>query len=181
MILRICGIAILCLGLIGCNGFKLRGSTNKPAYLNKIYISPCEPYEPLQRKLRENLKYLNISVIDAPQENVTRLELSRSTTSEQVLAYSSSGEAQRFKLTFSVAYTLIIPEKPPLRKQQTVTRFSELNRSNNMLLSNDSQEQIIKQELLDATVAELIRQIMIRPAAKESSSSSSNSADNNPC
>lgn len=179
--LKLLGACIICVALIGCDSFKLRGSVARPDYLSKIYISPHEPYEPLQRKLRENLRALNIIVVDAPQENITKLELSRPTTSEQVLAYSSSGEAQRFRLSFSVAYTLILPGKNPLRKQQTVTRFSELNRSNSMLLSNDSQEQIIKQELLDATINELVRQIMVRPVAKEADQSSSNNGDNSPC
>lgn len=178
---RLFYICLLCVGLLGCDGFKLRGYASKNVYLNKLYISPYAPYEPFQRKLRENLKNLNIIIVEAPQANVTRLELASPTTSEQLLAYSSSGEAQRFRLTFSIAYTLIIPGNPPLQKQQTVTRFSELNRSNNMLLSNDSQEQIIKQELLDMAVDELIRQIMIRPAAKEPNSSSSSSSGNNPC
>ena len=87
-------LLILCLTLIGC-GFKLRGSLVIPQYLRTVYITPYEPYEPLQTVLRLRLKNNNVKILTKPNTNVTMLEVSRPSSSEHVLAYGSSGEVQR--------------------------------------------------------------------------------------
>jgi outer membrane lipopolysaccharide assembly protein LptE/RlpB len=169
-VLKHLGIVIVCLSLVGCNGFKLRGSFVVPKYLSTLYISPCEPYEPLQSVLRARLKRNNVKVVNYADANVTVLEVSRPTTKQQVLAYGSSGEVQRYNLTLTVTYTLIIKGDNPQRTSRTITRSRELNRSNNMLLSNEGEEQIVKRELLSEAVSEILRQIT-RPQHN----------DDNPC
>ncbi len=153
------GIIIVCLTLIGCNEFKLRGSLVIPQYLRTVYISPCEPYEPLQSVLRARLKSNNVKVVNYADANVTTLEVSKPTTKQQVLAYGSSGEVQRYNLTLTVTYTLITKGNNAQRISHTIIRSRELNRSNNMLLSNEGEEQIVKRELLNEAVSEILRQI----------------------
>lgn len=165
------GIIIVCLTLIGCDGFKLRGSLVVPQYLRTVYISPYEPYEPLQSALRARLKSNNVKVINHADANVTMLEVSRATTKQQVLAYGSSGEVQRYNLTLTVTYTLITKGDNAQRISRTITRSRELNRSNNMLLSNEGEEQIVTRELLNEAVSEILRQITSRPHHN----------DDNPC
>lgn len=164
-------IIIVCLSLVACNGFKLRGSLVIPQYLSTVYISPCEPYEPLQSALRARLKSNNVRIVNHADANVTVLEVSRPTTKYQVLAYGSSGEVQRYNLTLTVTYTLIIKSDNAQRISGTITRSRELNRSNNMLLSNEGEEQIVKRELLNEAVSEILRQITSRPKHN----------DDNPC
>lgn len=165
------GIIIVCLSLIGCNGFKLRGSLVIPTYLRTVYISPYEPYEPLQSILRARLKGNNVKIVNYADPNVTTLEVSRATMKQQVLAYGSSGEVQRYNLTLTVTYTLIAKGDNVQRINRTITRSRELNRSNNMLLSNEGEEQIVKRELLNEAVSEILRQITSRPQHN----------DDNPC
>ncbi len=165
------GIIIVCLILAGCDGFKLRGSFVIPQYLRTVYISPCEPYEPLQSALRARLKRNNVKIANHSDENITILEVSKPTSQYQVLAYGSSGEVQRYNLTLTVTYTLITKGDNAQRISRTITRSRELNRSNNMLLSNEGEEQIVKRELLNEAVSEILRQITSRPRHN----------DDNPC
>lgn len=157
------GVIIVCLTLVGCNGFKLRGSLVIPKYLRTVYITPCEPYEPLQSLLRARLKRNNVTVVNYADPNVTILEISKPTIKQQVLAYGSSGEVQRYNLTLTVNYTLISKGENAQQTSRSIMRSRELNRSNNMLLSNEGEEQIVKRELLNEAVSEILRQITLGP------------------
>lgn len=171
---------ILTLALSGCCGFKLRGSLDVPEYLRTVYITPYEPCEPFQNALRARLHENKVHVLSQPNANVTILEISKVTSNDQTLAYGSSGEVQRYKLSLTVSYTLIVRDNNNFRIQRSITRTRELNRTNNLLLSNEGEAQIVKQELLNEAVNELLRQITTRPKHKEAVTNNSTTV-NNPC
>ncbi len=159
--------AIVCIMLIflsGCGGFKMRGALDIPPHLRTVYITPYEPYEPLQRALRTQLLEHKVRIVDHPQDNAATLALNRATSSEEVLAVGSSGEVQRYRLTLSTGFSL---RAESLQLQRSITRTRELNRSNNMLLSNEGEAQIVRRELLNEAVSEILRQITARPRNKD--------------
>lgn len=140
----------------GCCGFKLRGSYPLLKDLHVVYISPNDPYEPFQRSLRSRLKRYAIKVVCEPHPKVTSIYLSNPHFSEQVLAYGSSAEIQRYKISINLHYKLQIKENTCTK---TIVRSRELSKSNNFILSNDSEEQTVKRELIEEAVNELLRQI----------------------
>lgn len=160
-------LLLFCLTLAGCCGFKMRGDLNVPPYLKTVYITPNEPYEPLQQSIRAQLKAHNVKILQQPKDNIAVLQLGKPTSNEQVLAVGSSGEVQRYQLSVSVSYTLTVPGANKLNLQRSITRTRELNRSNNMLLSNEGEAQVVKRELLHETVQEILRQITARPKHKD--------------
>lgn len=172
-------VAILLLALAGC-GFKLRGDLNIPNYLQIVYITPNDPYEDFQRELRYRLKKHNVLVVNQAGPDTTVLEISKPEISQQLLAESTSGQGQRLKLIYSIKYKLLTKDKNNVREQRSITRSRELSKTNNMLLSDENEEQIIKKELLLETVNELLRQLSSRPLDKESVLDSSTS-DGSPC
>lgn len=178
-LLKLATIAILLSSVVGC-GFKLRGMLTVPSYLKTVYITPVDPYEPFQRELRYRLKRVHINVICYPNDNVTVLEIYSPEFKEEILAYSTSGQVQRSKLTYSIKYRLTTKDASDIDYTNTVMRTRELSKSNNQLLVNESEEQIVRKELLNETVSELLRQITTRPRYKESLQDSS-PIDDNPC
>ena len=156
-------VLIMCLLITGC-GFHLRGSLDIPESLKTVYISPYEPYEPFQAELRCRLLDNNVKILNSRENNVTVLEVSRPNTNEEALAFSSSGEVQRFRLILSVSYSYLPSGDNAKRIHRTITRTRELNRTNNMLLSNEGEIQIVKRDLLNEAVTELLRQITARPS-----------------
>lgn len=180
MFKKIIILTICFLTLIGC-GFKLRGSLVIPNYLRTVYITPYQPYEPLQSELRARLKNNHVKIIRHNDPKVTCLEISKPSIDEQVLAYGSSGEVQRYRLSLTVSYTLITRGQKPIHLQRTITKSRELNRSNNMLLSNEGEEQVVKNELLREAVGEILRQITSQNQDSYNQASSSLTTDDNPC
>lgn len=173
-------VAAMLLLAAGCGGFHLRGSLTIPEYLKTVYISPNDPYETMQRELRTRLKRYHVKIIDRANSEVTTLEVSAPEFSEQILAYSSSGQVQRSKLIYSIKYKLTTINPEFSRGLTTITRSRELSKSNNQLLTNETEEQIVKKELLTETINELLRQITSRPP-KVSNEPDSSAGNNNPC
>ena len=180
MLKKISILTICFLTLIGC-GFTLRGSLVIPDYLRTVYISPYQPYEPLQSELRARLRNNHVKIIRNNDPKVTCLEVSKPSTNEQVLAYGSSGEVQRYKLSLTVSYTLITRGPKSIHLSRTITKSRELNRSNNMLLSNEGEEQVVRNELLREAVGEILRQITSQNNNEDNSSASSLTTDDYPC
>ena len=172
-------IAFLSLNSAAC-GYKMRGNLTMPNYLQALYISPHDPYEAFQRELRYRLSRLNIAIVGQPGPDTTILEVSKPEISRQLLAESTSGQGQRVKLSFTIRYKLSTKDKNNSREQRSITRSRELSKTNNMLLSDDNEEQLIKKELLNESLNELLRQLSSRPVHKESVLDSSTS-DGNPC
>src|SRR5690349_2294218 len=142
---------ICCVTLSACCGFKMRGDLEIPNYLKTVYITPNAPYDPLQSAVRARLKQYNVKIVAQPSPKTTTLELSKVTSGTEALAEGSSGEIQRYKVSVNVSYTLNVPENK-YKTRRTITRSRELNRSINMLLSNEGEEQIVKKELLNEAV-----------------------------
>ena len=109
----------------GCCGFKMRGSLAFPDYLKVIYIPTNDPYEPLQRELRYRLQQNNIKIIACPQKNVTTLEVWGPDVSEEVIAFGSSGQVQRYRLTMTIRYRVITPKGiENLNETRSITRMA---------------------------------------------------------
>ena len=173
-------VAIILLGVCSCNGFRLRGSFTIPSYLKTVYITPNDPYETLQRELRTRLKYYDVRIVEQPSPQVTTLHVTAPEFSEQILAYGSSLQVQRSKLTYTIRYELTTTEPEFNRSLTTISRSREFSKSNNQLLTNETEEQIVKKELLTEIINELLRQITSRPP-KISVEHDSSTNDGNPC
>ena len=161
-------------------GFKMRGDLTIPSYLQTVYITPNDPYESFQRELRYRLAKHKVTILKQTSADVTVLEVSKPEITQELLAESTSGQGQRLRLNFTIKYKLTIKDKSFVHEQRSITRSRELSKTNNLLLSDENEEQLVKRELLLETVNELLRQLSTRPVHKESMPGSSTS-DDNPC
>ena len=177
-LIKIISVVTLLLTVIGCGAFKQRGSLVIPDYLTTVYLTPDDPYEPLQRRLRYTLQKKQVRIINYPSDGVTNIYVSKPIIGRDVLASGPSGQVQRFRLTISTNFRLEIKSEPKI--ERTITRSREVSINNDKLLANESAEQIIRNELLTEIVNELLRQFTTRPLDKASVLDSS-TADNSPC
>lgn len=174
---RVLSFATIFFVLTGC-GFHLRGSYDIPAYLETVYISPEQPFEPFQQSLRKALKKQQIQILDKPNEDSTILTLNVPNIVEEVLAYGPSGQPQRVAIRYSIGYTLSVPSMNTVSR--TIQRSRTLTQNNNSLLSNTNEFRTAESELIQEVTYSLIRQISTRPANKSESQDSS-SEEINPC
>ena len=101
-----CSVSVLILTIIAGCGFHLRGAIMFPTWLKSVYITPDDPYEPLQKNIRRILERNKITVVTEISKKTAVLELTTPDFTESILALNASGQAQRFRLTITFKYTL---------------------------------------------------------------------------
>jgi len=146
----------------GC-GFQLRGSFVFPKYLQNIYITPDDPYEPFQKGLCRALKQNNIQVVSEVNKNNVVLELTHPDFSESILAFNANGQAQIFRLAIYLQYQVNYNNKV-LRPSTTIQYSRDFSLAPNQLLSGDNERRTIKDALYQEAINMLLRQLSTLPA-----------------
>lgn len=154
---------LLTLSIITGCGFHLRGSFTLPKHLQTIYITPDDPYEPLQKTLRRALLKNNIQIATSADKNVAILELTTPNFSESVTAFNSNGQAQGFKLTINFQYQVNYNNKI-LKPFTTIQSSRDIILTPNQILSGENERRMIKDDLLQESIIQLFRQLSTIPA-----------------
>lgn len=146
----------------GC-GFQLRGSFTIPKYLQNIYITPDDPYEPFQKGLCRALRQNNVQVVSKVGKNIAVLALTSPNFSESILAFNANGQAQMFRLAIYLQYRVTYNNKV-LRPFTTIQYSRDFTLAPNQLLSGDNERRTIKDALYQEAITMLLRQLATIPA-----------------
>ena len=182
MWIRLTAIASLIV-LAGC-GFHLRGAFTLPESMDRVAVSPDDPYEPFQKALRRQLSKSGVTLVDESEyKTATTLVLSNKNISEHVIAQGANGP-QRFQLVYSITYHLVAADGKRLQSPQTITRARDFSAGTNTIHSSNRERQVIEQELRFEIVSEMLRQLSTNSKAKAEKASlalESLPDDNSPC
>ena len=148
--------------LVGC-GFHLRGSIALPAHLQRICLQPDEPYDPLQQQLRRTLRLNNIAINSTPDQQTAILTLTAADATESMTGFNSNGQPQRYRISISFQYQLAYNDTV-IRPFTTIQASREITLAPGQifgqeLLSNENEKRIVKEELLQEAIAQLMRQL----------------------
>ena len=155
---HICIVFMIAAIVSGC-GFHLRGSFLIPVHLQKLFVTPDNLYEPLQRTIRRQLKQKGVLIIPQTKPNVLTLTLTEPQFSERILAYGSCGQSQCLQLQLTFKYQVDCGQK--ILRRLTLIRISrDFTTSFNMVLSTNNEKSQIHSELLHEAASQLIRQLI---------------------
>ena len=154
---KFCGVFLVVMVVAGC-GFQLRGNYTFPTALQQLYISPADPFAPLQKDIRRSLRRSGIAVLEQPQEHVAILTLTEPTFNEQVLATAANISTQRVLLTISFQYQVNLNNKI-LRPMTNIQLSREFSRAPNAPLSGGNERRLVQKELLQEGVNQLMHQL----------------------
>lgn len=150
-------ISVLLVLVVGC-GFKLRGIVPFPSWLTKVYITPDEPYELLQKELRRIFNRNKVIVVTEIDANTVVLKLISPVFKESILALNANGQAQMFRLEISLQYQLIYADKA-LVPITTIYSSKNFSLAPEQILSGENERQLIKDELLQDAINQLLQQL----------------------
>lgn len=150
--------SILILTFIAGCGFHLRGAVSFPTWLKTVYITPDDPYEPLQKTVRRTLERNKITLVTEINKETAVLELTTPDFTESILALNAMGQSQRFKLTISFQYKLSYAGNL-LRPLTTIQSSRDFTLAPGQILSGDNERRLIKDELLQEATSQLFRQL----------------------
>ena len=156
------GLAVLVTA--GC-GFNLRGSTQVPPELQKLLLESSDPYGPLTRAVRQQLRLSNVTIVDDPmRKDLPALRILGSSENQDTVSIFRNGVTAEYQLVLHVQAQVLIPGHDiyPLRVNIFRTFFDNPLTA----LAKDAEAEVLRQEMREQAAQQLVRQLLAVHAAE---------------
>jgi len=152
-------IITLCIALIACGGWQLRGQVTLSENLRLLAINPDNPYDPLQQELRNSLFVNNIEIVpvDAKPTAILQLENEHFTVSELVI--DRQGQPTENRLQYTVTMSVVDNKGKVLAEKQTINVVRTLRYNPNYLLSSVGEEKLVEKDMRKDVVIQIMRRL----------------------
>ncbi|KMW72921.1 LPS biosynthesis protein [Photorhabdus luminescens subsp. luminescens] len=156
------GLAVLVTA--GC-GFHLRGTTQVPPELKKLQLTSGDPYGPLARSVRQQLRLNNVTILEDGSADIPILKLIGSSENKDTVSVFQDGKAAERQLTLYVDAQVIMPNGSvyPLRSRIDRSFFDNPLEA----LAKDAENEIINQEMREQAARQLVRQLLTVHSAEK--------------
>lgn len=145
----------------GC-GFHLRGKTNVPDELRTIVLDSSDPYGPLTRNIRTQLRLSNVTIVDDPtkeqRKNIPSLRIGGESTGRSTASIFQDGKTAEYQMEMNVSATVLMPGKDlyPIH----VKVFRAFFDNPLTALAKDNEQDIIIGEMRQQAAQQLIRKLL---------------------
>lgn len=156
------GLAVLVTA--GC-GFNLRGTTQVPPELQKLLLESSDPYGPLTRAVRQQLRLSNVTIVDDPmRKDLPALRILGSSENQDTVSIFRNGVTAEYQLVLHVQAQVLITGHDiyPLRVNIFRTFFDNPLTA----LAKDAEAEVLRQEMREQAAQQLVRQLLAVHAAE---------------
>ncbi len=150
----------------GC-GFHLRGVTNVPVELKTITLNSYDPYGPLTREIRQQLKLNDVKVVEptaSAKKSLPELRIVGASESQVTASIFEDGKTAEYSKQMVVRAQVMMPGRDIYPISVTVYRAFFDNPL--AALAKDAEQDIIDKEMREQASQQLIRKFLTVHAAE---------------
>lgn len=151
-------LAVLFIQLTAC-GWRLRGSYDFPASMERVYVKGAARYSELGNTLHSALQGTSARPVASEGDATAILLILVNKAEQRILATDSSGRASEYEISYQLGFRLTDQKGKELVSEQAVTAKREYRFNPDNVLATSGDVEHLKKDMLRQAVQQMLRQI----------------------